>query len=75
MLFMCYWRSETERRSSGQACGFIRASSPEEAKKIMQENLQEGYEVAEIIPAKEHWITPQSITVNFANTTDYMMFG
>lgn len=75
MLFMCYWRSGAERRSSKQACGFIRAENLDAAREEMQRSLQEGYEVTEVIPAKEHWITPQSLTVNFANMADYSLFG
>ena len=75
MLFMCYWRSETEGRSSKRVCGFIRAENLDAAREEMQRSLQEGCEVSEVIPAKEHWITPQSLTVNFANTAEYSLFG
>lgn len=72
MLYMCCWMNEEKTM---QAHGFVKAKSPERAKQIMLENLQKGYEVTEIVPAYECWITPQSLTVNFANMTEYSLFG
>ena len=75
MLFKCFWRNGKGSAGSHQCCGFIRAESLEDAEKIMRRSLQEGCELVETIPAQEHWITPQSLTVNFANMTEYALFG
>ena len=69
MLFIADWIF------LGKIChGFLKADNKEHAKRIMEEKLLQDCELLEIRETKEHYITPQSITVNFTNTAQYELF-
>lgn len=72
MLFICCWK-DPWRKWPHQ--GFVKAKDADEARKIMCENLMAGCELTQIDPADESLITPQSLTINFPNLTDYELFG
>lgn len=71
MLYMCYWKM---KNTSVNPHGFVRADSLEDAEQIMRASLNKDCEIVSITQAREHWITPQSITINFPNITDYVLF-
>lgn len=73
-IFRANWKRTTDKEYKAGYWGFIKAADKEDARRIMQENLQDGYEVLEITPAQEHQITPQAICVNFANESTYERF-
>ena len=52
----------------------MKACSESDARRITEENLDSAYEVTEVMEAAEHMITPQSITINFRNTSEYTIF-
>ena len=71
MLFAASWTT-----SNRQTCrGFLEAKDMTDAKGILKNMLRPGCVVETITKAYEHQITPQSLTLNFANTTDYELFG
>jgi hypothetical protein len=71
MIYIAYWRHNEERISHH---GFVIANSRDEAYDIVMSKLQKGYQVTHIYNASENQITPQSLTINFPNTTDYHLF-
>lgn len=75
MLFMATWKQKAAPQQAVGSRGFVKAESEKDARRIMQENLDSAYEVTGIYPAQEHQITPQAITVNFRNTSEYRLFG
>ena len=54
--------------------GFVRADNIEEAWQIARERLKPDALILRVNPAHENMITPQSLTINFTNTTDYHLF-
>lgn len=74
MLFKAYWKRKTAPPQVAGNCGFVRAESEKDARRIMQENLSSEFEVTDVHEAQEHQITPQAITVNFRNTSEYALF-
>lgn len=72
MIFICCWKDPWWNRPHQ---GFVKAKDADEARKIMNKNLMAECELAQVDPADESWITPQSLTVNFPNLTDYELFG
>lgn len=71
-LWQVYWRDR--RTGLDPVHGYVRAESRDEAYDIAMSMLQEGYEVTAVYEATENQITPQSLTVNFVNDTDYDLF-
>ena len=55
--------------------GFVKARDAEQAMKEAVKALNCECVVNAIHEGKEHQITPQSLTLNFHNTTRYEMFG
>lgn len=74
-VFRAYWKRTTDKEYKAGRWGFIKATDKEDARRIMQQNLQSGYEVVEITEAHEHQITPSAICVNFANESEPLGFG
>ena len=70
MLFFASWTYHGEERR-----GFLKAKNENDARNILKTTLTPGCIVKTITKAYEHQITPQSLTLNFANTTDYELFG
>ena len=71
MLFAASWIS-----SDNKTCrGFLKAKDMIDAHGILKTMLKPDCIVKTITEAYEHQITPQSLTINFANTTDYELFG
>ena len=71
MLFACHWKDCWV----GRPCsGYVKAKDVDEARKIIYDHLMNGCELIQIKPADESWITPQSLTINFPNLTDYELF-
>lgn len=73
-IWQAYWRD----RGTGKrvpAPGYVRAESRDEAYDIVKSMLHEGYEVTAVYEASENWITPQSLTLNFPNESEYTLFG
>lgn len=70
MLFFALWTY------NGKECrGFLKAKDENDARNILKTTLESGCVIESIVKAFEHQITPQSLTLNFANTTDYELFG
>jgi hypothetical protein len=75
MLYRAYWKRRGAPDKVTPSSGFVRATDHDDAKRIMEENLDTTmYEVKDITEAADHMITPQSITVNFRNTCEYARF-
>lgn len=70
MLYFVSWTYDGEARR-----GFLKAKDETEARSILKTLLKPGCVIKRITEAFEHQITPQSLTLNFANTTDYTLFG
>lgn len=71
MLYKAYWRNDIDRKRHH---GFVKACDPENAFDIVTKNLQAGSYVVAIYKASENEITPQSLCINFENTTQYKLF-
>jgi hypothetical protein len=75
MIYRAYWKAKTAPAKATPIIGFVKAADPKDARRIMEENLDTtNYEVTDITEAAEHMITPQSITINFRNTSQYTAF-
>lgn len=74
MIYRAYWKMKTSPEYVPGHFGYVKACSESDARRIVQENLDSAYEVIEITEAAEHMITPQSITINFRNTSEYTIF-
>jgi len=74
MIYRAYWKKKTSPEYVAGHCGYVKACSKSDARRIVEENLDSAYEVTEVIEAAEHMITPQSITINFRNTSEYSIF-
>ena len=72
MIYIVYWRNKKNRITHH---GYVMAKNQNDAYDITLANLQEGNEVTAVYTAKEHQITPQSITINFPNPASYSHFG
>lgn len=70
-IFLAYWKDESRNTYHG----FVKAENRYEAKKIVDNCLDKGWYVTAIYKADESCITPQSLTVNFLNTSEYKLFG
>lgn len=68
-IYEVYWRYNNRKSH-----GYVRAESEENAREIAQVYLPPGIYVDEIFQVDESRITPQSITLNFPNMTDYELF-
>lgn len=68
MIYQVYWNSKTNRQSK---FGYVEAKSHDEAFDIVQSNLQPGYRVFAVYESSINAITPQSLTINFQNTSSY----
>ena len=68
-IWQVYWRDR--RTGLDPAHGYVKAESRDDAYDIAKSMLREGYEVTAVYEATENWITPQSLTMNFRNNTDY----
>ena len=71
-IWQVYWRN----RQVGYYSGFcyVKANTADEAYDITKAKLQKGCEVTAVYEASENMITPQSITLNFSNTSEYTLF-
>ena len=72
MIYIAYWRNKADRIAHH---GYDKANTHDEAYDLVQGKLQKGCRVEAVYEASESDITPQSITINFPNTTDYTRFG
>lgn len=72
-IWQVCWRSRQNGYQS--AFGYVKARSADEAYDITKAKLQKGFEVTAVYEATENMITPQSLTLNFANTAEYTLFG
>ena len=70
MLYFVSWTYDGEARR-----GFLKAKDETEARSILKTLLKPECVIKRITEAFEHQITPQSLTLNFANTADYTLFG
>jgi hypothetical protein len=68
-IWQVYWRNRHGGYYSG--FGYVKANTADEAYDITKAKLQKGCEVTAVYKASENWITPQSITLNFVNTSEY----
>ena len=73
-LYQCFWKDRNAPIGTPPSCGFVWAEDEDDARRIMQENLDSTYEVSEVHPAQESSITPQSLTINFRNEKEYELF-
>lgn len=70
-IYEVYWMNkETRERHHG----YCKANSHDNAFDIVQSRLQPGYIVTHVYEASESRITPQSLTINFPNTSEYTTF-
>lgn len=75
MIFRAYWKSKSAPKTAISFSGFVKATDENDAKRIMEENLDTNrYEVIRVVEAVEHMISPQAITINFRNTSEYKVF-
>lgn len=70
-IYQVYWRHKVNRDVH---FGYVKAVSADAAFDIVTEKLREGYNVTAVYESSENAITPQSLTINFHNTTDYELF-
>lgn len=70
MIYFVSWKG----LGGNKANGFVKADSLEDAYSITMKALQNGCCVTEVCPAYESMITPQSLTINFPNETEYGSF-
>ena len=70
-IYQVYWRNKTTREVNH---GYVKAESEKQAYDITMGKLQKGWSVSAVYPATENQITPQSLTLNFINATDYTLF-
>lgn len=71
MIFKVFWENGNHNRHSG----FVNAKNRYEAQEITEHMLQAGYVVTDVHNASLDSVTPQSITLNFPNKSEYTMFG
>ena len=71
MIFLAYWKDKGRNTYHG----FVKADNRYEAKKILDNDLDRGFYVTAIYKADESQITPQSLTCNFQNTSEYKLLG
>lgn len=72
MIFRAYWKSKAAPDSAIPHCGFVKAVDKVDARRIVEESLDtRNYEVTDVTEAAMHMVTPQSITINFQNTSQY----
>lgn len=69
-LFLVFWKT----KESNVYFGFVQAESKDNARIIALSHLQDGCTVTAVYKAFYDMITPQSITLNFTNNTDYHLF-
>ncbi len=72
-IWQVYWRNRQSGYYSG--VGYVKANNAYEAYGIAKAKLQKGCEVTAVYEASENMITPQSMTLNFANTSEYTLLG
>lgn len=70
-IWQVYWRHKKTREVNH---GYVKAENENQAYNITMGKLQRGWTVTAVYPATENMITPQSLTLNFINTTDYTLF-
>lgn len=71
MIWLVFWKN-----CYGQSFrGFVKAKARRGAITIAQRKLQTDCIITGCVQAYEHQITPQSITLNFENTSEYELFG
>lgn len=55
--------------------GYVRAGSEKSAREIARKHLFSDAKIEGAYRVDESRITPQSVTLNFANTNEYTLFG
>ena len=71
MIWLVFWKN-----CYGQSFrGFVKARTRRGAITIAQRKLQTECIITGCVQGYEHQITPQSITLNFENTSEYELFG
>ena len=70
MIYFVSWKG----LFGNMANGFVKADSLEDAYSITMKALRDGCCVTEVCTAHESMITPQSLTINFTNETEYGSF-
>lgn len=70
MMYVVYWRDENRKRYHG----YVKAKNRDKAFDIANGMLSRNCNITAVYMASENAITPQSICLNFANTTDYTLF-
>ena len=71
MIYYVSWKLVIEGTT---AHGFVEADSPEDAYSITLKALQAGCCVTEVCAGSKNMVTPQSLTINFPNETEYGSF-
>lgn len=66
MLWMVFWKVGKESFR-----GFVKANTRTGAIRIAERKLQKESIVTGCVETEVHKITPQSLTLNFENTSDY----
>jgi len=79
MLFYATWNVNAYNKvgvklTSFQLGGYVEADTLSEATEIAKEHLSKDAELIDVCPAHTE-PTPQSITINFQNTSQYTLFG
>lgn len=70
MIWLVFWKNCGDSRR-----GFVKAKTRKSAIMIAQRILRAECIITGCVQAYEHQITPQSITLNFENTSEYELFG
>lgn len=67
MIWRVFWKTG----DGVSCCGFVKVPTRAGAIKIARKNLQKHCVICGCVEAYAFQITPQSITLNFQNTSDY----
>lgn len=70
MIWLVSWITPSGER----ARGFVEADSREKAMRVARRSLKPECRLGGCTEAALHQITPQSITINFPNTSEYTIF-
>lgn len=72
MIFRAYWKRKDSPDGALPSLGYVKAEDKADARRIMEEVLDCSVtEIVDITEAAMHMVTPQSITINFENTSQY----
>ena len=72
MIFKVFYQKANEKR---EHMAFVNAGNRYDAQRIAEGLLNKECIVTNVVYGAMHQITPQSLTLNFPNTSEYTLFG